>query len=56
MDLKRPLYSRKSALGSENTTRQFACSIILLTVPSGLTVTTVKLDSVWDPLRKDPRF
>ncbi len=28
----------------------------LLTVPSGLTVTTVKLDSVWDPLRKDPRF
>jgi serine/threonine-protein kinase len=28
----------------------------LLTVPRGLTVTTLKLESVWDPLRKDPRF
>jgi TolB-like protein/Flp pilus assembly protein TadD len=28
----------------------------LLTVPNGLTVPTVKLDPVWDPLRKDPRF
>jgi TolB-like protein/Flp pilus assembly protein TadD len=28
----------------------------LLTVPSGLTVSTLKLDPTWDPLRKDPRF
>jgi TolB-like protein/Flp pilus assembly protein TadD len=28
----------------------------LLTVPNGLTVPFLKLDPVWDPLRKDPRF
>jgi TolB-like protein/Flp pilus assembly protein TadD len=28
----------------------------LLTVPGGLTVPTIKLDPVWDPLRQDPRF
>jgi tetratricopeptide (TPR) repeat protein len=28
----------------------------LLTVPNGLTVSTLKLDPTWDPLRDDPRF
>jgi TolB-like protein/Flp pilus assembly protein TadD len=28
----------------------------LLTVPNGLTVPTLKLDPIWDPLRKDARF
>jgi tetratricopeptide (TPR) repeat protein len=28
----------------------------LLAVPSGLTVPTLKLDPIWDPLRKDPHF
>ena len=28
----------------------------LLTVPSGLTVSMLKLDPIWDPLRKDPRY
>jgi serine/threonine-protein kinase len=28
----------------------------LLKVPNGLTVPTLKLDPLWDPLRKDPRF
>jgi serine/threonine-protein kinase len=28
----------------------------LLDVPNGLTVTILKLEPMWDPLRKDPRF
>ena len=28
----------------------------LLNVPNGLAITMLKLDPVWDPLRKDPRF
>ena len=28
----------------------------LLQVPAGLTVANLKLDPLWDPIRKDPRF
>jgi tetratricopeptide (TPR) repeat protein len=28
----------------------------LLAVPNGLTISMLKLDPVWDPLREDPRF
>jgi tetratricopeptide (TPR) repeat protein len=28
----------------------------LLEVPNGLTISTLKFDPVWDPLREDPRF
>ena len=28
----------------------------LLDVPNGLTVPMLKLEPIWDPLRKDPRF
>lgn len=36
--------------------RAFALIEHLLTIPNGLSVPTLRLDPMWDPLRDDPRF
>ena len=50
------LCSRKFTRGPANTDEAFRLLDHLLVVPNGITVPSLKLDPIWDPLRKDPRF
>ena len=56
MDREVPLRSHKFMPGLANLMKHFACSIICSASQTVSPFPMLKLDPVWDPLRKDPRF